>query len=413
MFPAALPARRLVRLFTGAFPFMHLIDRYILRAVATPLILALCVAGMLLLMEHMLRLFDFVLAEQGPVDVVWRMLANLVPHYFGLALPLGAFLGIMLAFRNLSMSSELDALSSSGASFGRLMRPVYMLIVLLMALDFLLVAYVQPFARYKYQEIRFDVTSGALGIKIPAGEFVEISDGVTIRLGEINAETREARDIYLEREASDGGKTIITARYGSISTTPEISSLLLKLQDGRQVFINALGDKIDTLDSDSFDLELDLPAIGVFRDRGGDEREATINEIVRYLRAEPPTAELYSDYKAGLHWRILHPLTFLVLPILGVAMGVTGRRRASNLKPVVGVAILIVYHEILEEWGMVVAAKGELSPLVSMWGVFFIFVLLSAFLYSGSIDQARSAKVMSRRTEETVRIAAPAADAAE
>ena len=127
------------------------------------------------------------------------MLANLVPHYLGLALPLGAFLGIMLAFRNLSMSSELDALSSSGASFGRLMRPVYMLIAVLMVFDFLLVSYIQPFARYKYQQIRFDVTSGALGIKIPAGEFIAISDGVTIRLGEIDTQTRIAREIFLER----------------------------------------------------------------------------------------------------------------------------------------------------------------------------------------------------------------------
>ncbi|WP_375204838.1 LptF/LptG family permease [Hyphococcus sp.] len=392
---------------------MHLIDRYILRAVSTPLILALSVAGMLLLMEHMLRLFDFVLAEQGPVDVVWRMLANLVPHYLGLALPLGAFLGVMLAFRNLSMSSELDALSSSGASFGRMMRPVYMLIAVLMVFDFLLVSYIQPFARYKYQEIRFDVTSGALGIKIPAGEFVEISDGVTIRLGEINPETRDAREIFLERKARDGGKTVITARYGAISTTPEITSLLLKLQNGRQVIINALGDRIQSLDFESFDLEIDLPAIGVFRERGGDEREATINEIVRYLRTQPAGTALYGEYQAGLHWRILHPLTFLVLPILAVAMGVTGRRRASNLKPVLGVAILIVYHEVLEEWGKVVAAKGELSPLISMWGIFLIFSLLSAFLYSGSIDQARTTRVMARRSSETVRIAAPTADAAE
>lgn len=393
---------------------MHLIDRYILRAVATPLILALTVAGMLLLMEHMLRLFDFVLAEQGPVDVVWRMLANLVPHYLGLALPLGAFLGVLLAFRNLSMSSELDALSSSGASFGRLLRPVYMLIVVLMALDFLLVSYIQPYARYKYQQIRFDVTSGALGIKIPAGEFIEISDGVTIRLGEINAATRDARDIFLEREARDGGKTVITARYGSISTTPEITSLLLKLREGRQVIVNALGDRIQTLDFSSFDLEVDLPAIGVFRERGSDEREATIGEIIRYLRSEPETAEHYYDFRAGLNWRILHPLSFLVLPILAVAMGVTGRRRASNLKPVIGVAILIVYHEVLEEWGKVVAAKGELSPLISMWVIFFLFVIVSALLYNGSIAQARSTKVMSRRTMETVRIAAPpAADAAE
>ncbi|GJL92331.1 LptF/LptG family permease [Hyphococcus sp.] len=392
---------------------MHLIDRYILRAVSTPLILALCVAGMLLLMEHMLRLFDFVLAEQGPVDVVWRMLANLVPHYLGLALPLGAFLGIMLAFRNLSMSSELDALSSSGASIGRLLRPVYMLVAILMVFDFLLVSYIQPFARYKYQEIRFDVTSGALGIKIPAGEFIEISDGVTIRLGEINTQTRKAREIFLERTSQDGGKTVITAREGSISTTPEITSLLLKLQNGRQIIINPLGDRIQSLDFETFDLELDLPAIGVFRERGGDEREATFNEIITFLKTQPKNTSLYDDYRSGLHWRILHPLTFLVLPILAVATGVTGRRRASNLKPVIGVAILIVYHELVEEWGKVAAADGRLSPFVSMWSIFIIFALISAFLYRGSIDQARSAKVMARRTSETVRIAAPAVDAAE
>ena len=393
---------------------MHLIDRYTLRAVATPLILALCVAGMLLLLEHMLRLFDFVLAEQGPVDVVWRMLANLVPHYLGLALPLGAFLGVMLAFRNLSMSSELDALSSSGASFGLLMRPVYGLMLVLMALDFLLVSYIQPYARYKYQQIRFDVTSGALGIKIPAGEFIDITDDVTIRLGEINSATRDARDIFLERRTRDGGKTVITARYGAISTTPEITSLLLKLQDGRQVIVNALGDRIQALNFETFDLEVDLPAIGVFRARGTDEREATFGEIVSLLRRESPqTSDVYYEYAAGLHWRILHPLTFLVLPILAVAMGVTGRRRASNLKPVVGVAIMIVYHEVVEEWGKVVAGNGELSPLISMWGIFVFFAMLSAFLYNGSIDQARSAKVMARRTDETVRIAGPATDAAE
>lgn len=393
---------------------MHLIDRYILRAVATPLILALCVAGMLLLLEHMLRLFDFVLAEQGPVDVVWRMLANLVPHYLGLALPLGAFLGIMLAFRNLSMSSELDALSSSGASFGRLMRPVYWLMLVLMVFDFLLVSYIQPYARYKYQQIRFDVTSGALGIKIPAGEFIDITDDVTIRLGEINSATRDARDIFLERRSRDGGKTVITARYGAISTTPDITSLLLKLQDGRQVIINPLGDRIQSLNFESFDLELDLPAIGVFRERGGDEREATFGEIVSLLRTESPqTSEVYYDYAAGLHWRLLHPLTFLILPILAVATGVTGRRRASNVKPVAGVALMIVYHELVEEWGKVVAANGELSPLISMWGIFVVFALLSAFLYSGSIDQARSAKVMARRSDETVRIAGHTADAAE
>ncbi len=387
-------------------PSMNLIDRYILRNVATPLLLALGIAGMLLLLEHMLRLFDFVLAEQGPVDVVWRMLANLVPHYMGLALPLGTFMGIMLAFRNLSLSSELDALSASGASFVRLLRPVYMLVLVLIVLDFLLVSYIQPYSSYKYRQIRFNVTSGALGIKIPAGEFVDISDRVTIRLGAINKETRDAENIFLERRNRDGGRTTITARYGSISTTPDIRSLLLKLEQGRQVIIDPLGERIQALNFDSFDLEIDLPAIGVFRERGGDEREATFGEIISLLRRESPaTSPLYADYRAGLHWRVLHPLSFLVMPILAIAMGVTGRRRSSSIKPVLGVAILIIYHETLDEWGKVVAGEGELSPYISMWGVFAAFAAISVLLYRGSLDKARTATVMSRRKTETVRLA--------
>lgn len=386
---------------------MNLVDRYILRAVATPLLLALGVAGMLLMIEQMLRLFDFVLAEQGPVDVVWRMLANLVPHYLGLALPLGTFLGILLAFRNLSLSSELDALSSSGASFGRLLRPVYILVLFLMALDFLLVSYIEPLARYKYQQIRFDVTSGALGIKIPAGEFVDITDDVTIRLGAINADTRTAEDIFLERRDNNGGKSTITARRGAISTTPEITTLLLKLEQGRQVIIDPLGERIQALNFDSFDLEIDLPAIGVFRERGDNEREATFNEILSFLNSEGASSSpIYHNYRAGFHWRLIHPLTFLVMPILAIAMGVTGRRRSSSLKPVLGVAILIVYHELLEEWGKVAASEGQLSPYISMWGIIAVFAVVSVILYQGSIDKARTATVMARRQADTVRLAA-------
>lgn len=388
---------------------MGLLDRYILRSVATPLTLSLAVAAMLLLIEHMLRLFDFVLAEQGPVDVVWRMLANLVPHYLSLALPLGAFLGVLLAFRNLSMSSELDAMNSSGASIGRLLRPVFGLLLLLAAFDFFLVGYIKPYARYEYDKIRFDVTSGAFGIKIPQGEFVDITDDVTIRLGKVDAVAKEAQDIFLEMRESKGRRTVITAEKGGISTNPEISHLLLRLSKGRQLLIDNNGERLRTLDFDSFDLDIGLPAIAVFRARGGDADEATFTEIMRLLNSpDAKKSPLWRAYRAQLHWTIIHPLTFLTLPILAVAMGVSGRRKPSNLKPVAGVAILIVYHELLEEWGLVNAALGNFSPYVSMWGLFAIFIGLSVWIYRNSIDQARIARAAASREEETVRV--PAAE---
>lgn len=383
---------------------MKLIDRYVLRAVLTPLGICLIIAGMLLLLEQMLRLFDFVLAEKGPVDVVWRMLANLIPHYLGLALPLGAMLGIMLAFRNLSLSSELDAMNSGGLSATRLLQPVYALTLFLIALDFMLVSYLEPLAKFRYEKIRFDVTSGALGIKIPQGEFVEIGD-TTIRLGKANSATRDAEDIYLERREKGGRTTTITARYGGISTDPNLTRLQLKLQDGRQIIFDPLRNTAAALKFDSFDIELRLPAIGVFRDRGSDEDESTFGELLRAVATTTPeTNPLWHEQHAGLHWRIIHPLSFLVIPILAVAMGVTSRRRVSNIRPVLGIAILIVYHELLEEWGQVVAKQGLLSPYISMWGVYAAFVAISLFLYRGSIDRSRAARVFSSKEDGTVRV---------
>ncbi|MEL6378355.1 MAG: LptF/LptG family permease [Pseudomonadota bacterium] len=388
---------------------MSLIDRYILRAVMTPLLLALCVAAMLLLLEQMLRLFDFVLAEQGPVDVVWRMMANLVPHYLGLALPLGVFLGIMLAFRTLSLSSELDALSSSGISFARLLRPIYGLVILLLIFDFLLVGYIQPYGSYKYDQIRFDVTSGAFGIRIQPGEFIELDDGVVIRLGAINKETRKATDIFLERTAENGRKETITAQTGALSASTDLSVLNLELKDGMNVRVAPNGERIQALAFDAFDLTLDLPAIAKFRARGADATEATFTELWRVVRAGRDANPLiYDAFRADFHWRIMQPIAFLVLPILALATGVTGRRRASNTKPLIGIALLIAYHEVVEEWGQVVVAEGNASPYVAIWGVLIIFAVISFMLYNNAIDSARNARLMARAQNAPIRLASAA-----
>ena len=89
-------------------------DRYLAGKILVPLLACLTVAAMLLLLDKMLKLFDFVMNEGGPVSVVWRMLGNLVPEYLSLGIPIGVLLGVLLAFRNLALSSELDALRAVG-----------------------------------------------------------------------------------------------------------------------------------------------------------------------------------------------------------------------------------------------------------------------------------------------------------
>ena len=106
---------------------LALIDRYLAKNITVPLLGTLLLAAMLLVLDKIVRLFDFVIDAGGPVSVVWRMLANLLPEYFALGIPIGLLLGILLAFRKLALSSELDALRGIGVGYGRLLRVPYML----------------------------------------------------------------------------------------------------------------------------------------------------------------------------------------------------------------------------------------------------------------------------------------------
>ena len=95
----------------------------------------------------MLRLFEFVATEGGPVSVVWRLLATLLPEYLGLGIPIGLMLGVLLAFRRIATSSELDVMRGVGMSYARLLRVPYMYAVALALLNLAVVGYIQPQAR--------------------------------------------------------------------------------------------------------------------------------------------------------------------------------------------------------------------------------------------------------------------------
>ena len=149
---------------------MKSIDRYMARLIALPLFSTLVIAAMLLVLDRMLRLFDFVATEGGPISVVWQMLANLLPEYFGLGIPIGLMLGCLLAFRRLATSSELDILRAVGMSYWRLLRVPYMYTIVLAILNLFIVGYVQPKARYAYENLRYELRTGALGASIKVGE---------------------------------------------------------------------------------------------------------------------------------------------------------------------------------------------------------------------------------------------------
>ena len=360
--------------------FIPSIDRYIFRLVIVPMLGVFFLAASLLLLEKMLRLFDFVAVEGGPISVVFKMLGALVPEYASLAIPLGLLLGILLAFRKLATTSELDTMRAVGQSYGRLLRVPYALTALFMVINVALVFYVQPLSRFYYEELQYDLRSGALGASIKVGEFTSLADRMALRIESSEDEGRKLKGVFARVSDDQGSVLSISAREGAfLATTDSPDTIILRLNDG--TIVQDSGDQTPrVLTFTKHDLPIDLPKIEEFRARGESEREYILPELLQIGWDNGETEVKRDASIASFNFRLVEVVMMALLPLLAVALGIPPKRSTSALGVFVSIIMVVSYHKV-NQYAEDVAALGRVDPYLALWGPFAIFAGLIVWMY--------------------------------
>lgn len=359
---------------------MSSIDRYMARLIAVPLFSTLVIAAMLLVLDRMLRLFDFVATEGGPIRVVWQMLANLLPEYLGLGIPIGLLLGILLAFRKIASTSELDVLRGVGMSYWRLLRVPFFYTIALAAVNLAIVGYVQPKARYAYEELRFELRSGALGASIKVGEFTSFGDTMALRIEESRDDGRDLSGIFVHFRNDDGSWYAASAEKGRFLATDDPNTIIFRLTNGTLVHTAPSFTQPRVLTFTSHDLPIPLPEFGAFRARGDRNLERTLPELVVYGRDPNQSPEVRNTSRAAFHFRVVEVATMFLLPLLAVALGVPSKRSGSALGVFLAIVMIVTYHKV-NEYGEALGGLGRVDPIVTLWGPFVIFAALVLWMY--------------------------------
>lgn len=355
------------------------IDRYLAKLIFVPLVATLMLAAMLLLLEKMLRLFDIVVSEGGPVNVVWRMLANLIPQYLGLGIPIGLMLGVLMAFRRLALSSELDALRAIGLGYGRLLRVPYVFAIVLMGFNLAIVGFIQPYAEYAYKGLRFELRSGALGASIKVGEFTSLGHGMTLRVERSEKKGTDLYGVFLRVESRNGRTLAVTADRGTFLSTDDPNTILFRLANGRLVH-DAPGYRSPrVLSFARHDLPINLPAIESFRRRGTGAEELNLLELVR-VGHERIAEQRRNAARANFHFRLVEVVMMLLLPLLAVALAVPPKRSSSGLGIFLSILMVVIYHKV-NQYAQEMGALGRMDPLIALWVPFTIFAGLILWMY--------------------------------
>ena len=358
---------------------MTSIDRYMARLIAVPLFSTLIISAMLLVLDRIRRLFDFVATEGGPISVVWRMLANLLPEYLGLGIPIGLMLGILLAFRRLAMSSELDVMRGVGMSYGRLLRVPYMYAAVLALVNIAIVGFVQPQARYYYEQLRFELRTGALGASIKVGEFTSLGSQLTMRIEQSHDKGRDLRGIFVHAQTRKGDWIGVTAARGRFLATDDPNVIIFRLTDGTLIHNRPEFRTPRVLTFSSHDLPIPLPTYENFRKRGGRNLEFTLPELARIGHGSA-SVEQRDSSRSEFHFRLAEVATMFLLPMLALALGVPPKRSSSGFGVFLAIVMIVTYHKV-NEYAASFGELGRIDPFFALWIPFCLFAALVIWMY--------------------------------
>lgn len=392
---------------------MAIFDRYVVKLMLPPLGLTLLIALLVLLVERMLRVLDFVLGAKGPVRVVLELLAYLVPHYLGLALPMALFLAIFFAFRKLSRDSELDVVLATGTGLHQLLRPVLAATLLLTLAAFIIFNGLQPHSRYAYRAVVYAVTNVSLQALLQPGVFVT-ADGFTFMVEGASRDKERYDRVFVYRETDEGQAVAVTARDGLLVETGSDRPPVARLFDGVQLTtrIEPAADQgapetgEGVLRFEELRTTIGDGAFTAFRARGLDERELTLTEL--WQRRDEPDIGIDRDRMIGeFNMRLARILSIPILPFLAIPLALGRRRTTRNYGIIVGVVTLLLFNELLQS-GLRAVRRGQLEPAAGIWLPVAGFALLSLLLFARAAFRVPGQRPFARRRRAKAMREAPA-----
>ena len=389
---------------------MKTIDNYILKQTIRPLIVTMGLALLFLLIERMLRLLEFVLSSKGSLDVLLKLLSNLVPHYIGVALPAAFLIALLMNFGRLQRDSELDACLAAGFGMHQQIRSVVFLAIALTAFAFVVFGFLQPYTRYGYRSLIYELSSRPVNNYLREETFIELGNS-TYMVESLDRDRRRFSSVFAFKEAPDKKTTTtVVARLAALEEQPGSETSLLHLYDGSQIEVTE-----PETDKSEGGEEAPLPRPQVvafqqttipvklaressFRPRGNDERELTLIELWSE-RDFPPTGLSKLLLKAELHERLVRICTMLALPFFAVPLAM-GRKRASRMPGFVfGMMIIIAYNKVLDSVSHLMV-QYELPAILSLWSPFILICLLSAYLFYQSAFSVGRERLLNSRISD-------------
>ena len=231
---------------------MRLIDRYLLRQLLGPTLLAtLALTGVVLLSTSLSQL-DIIVGQRQSALVFLQVTLLTMPQLLNMVMPIALFVAALVALNRLQVEQELVVCFAGGMSRWRVISPSLRLAALVAVFGLFLNLWVQPAALRAQRETLFDVRTDLAATLVREGEFTEPAPGLTVYAQSIDTGGL-MHNLFIHQTKANGGATTYTADQGRM-TKLKGKPVLLMFKVSNQEFSKAGVLNFATSDSYAFPL---------------------------------------------------------------------------------------------------------------------------------------------------------------
>ncbi len=349
-----------IRVINHTESILTIIFRYLTRQV---LINMLAVSGVLLLVFMSARFIKYLAeAAAGDIspDVLFIAMGYRFPSFLELILPLGFFIGILLAHGRMYMESEMTVLHACGVSERKVLLQTLAAGLVVMLLVGACSLYFTPLGFKKIEGLINEQRKATEFAMLVPGRFQSTASGNRVTYTEsLSSDRSELSGVFIaESGKNGGGLSLISAQRGSQMVDSQTGSRFLVLEDGKR-FTGVPG-QLDYQVTEFGQYGLKIAAANV-KDRS---LEVALSTESLWYSSDP-------SLRAMLHWRVSLPLTVPFLTLLAVRLSRVNPRQGRFFHLLPAMLLYIVYL------GLLIVARGALArQTIPEWiGLLWVHVL--------------------------------------
>jgi len=347
---------------------MRILDRYLIKEMSITWLAVTLVLLVIMIGNVLARSLSRVTDGSVSADMVLILVGVKSISLLVTLIPLGLYLGILLAHGRFYRDNEMAVMQACGVGWWDLMRPTVVVGLIGVLFISALTIFASPWASRYEQQLKLDMREqSALSLLTP-GRFVESADGkLVFFVHGANASKTQFTDIFMYRSRDDDLPVVDTARLATYQQDASTGNEYLVFTDGQST-VGRPGEANFAL--------TEFSQQGVLRPREPSNTPS--------IRSKGKTlTELMSTNtnadKAEFQWRVSIPLAALILAMLAVPLSHTSPREGRFAKIAVAILVYIPYANLLvlsRKW----IASGNLPAIIGLWPVHILVIALVCWL---------------------------------